>query len=74
MTPREYLDGLLAEIERAKEQGRKGVFRMNAKVSNATISLLKQHFVGNPNYRSDFRPCRRCTGQWDIIIWFYKDK
>lgn len=70
MTPQEYLDSLLAEIEVAKAQRRNGIFKMREKLTDEVALYSKRYFEAQSNYRVDFRKCPACSFEWDIMIIF----
>jgi hypothetical protein len=65
-----YLAGLLDEIDRARERGRKTVFRISDKVLDGTVMYVKNYFSANPdtNVTAEFKKCQSCNNVWDIII------
>ena len=65
-----YLNELLSEIDRAKEKGKKTIFRISDKVPDSTIGYVKSYFSANPNpeITTEFKKCQSCTNTWDIII------
>ena len=70
ISPSTYLEGIVEEIDRAKKNGRNGVYRINSKVSDE-IALYVEAYVKNMyGYRTEFRKCHSCLNTWDIIIFF----
>jgi hypothetical protein len=65
---KEYLDGILAEIERKKTVGRKGVYRINDKITPRVARYIEKYFKDNPGYYISMKRCAQCTNEWDIII------
>lgn len=70
MTPQEYLDTLLQEIEIAKEQHRNGIFKIREKLTDETAMYVKRYLEGNTSYRIDIRKCPACAFEWDIMVIF----
>ena len=70
--PEEYVQGLLAEIERAKAKGLTTVYRINDKILKNVASYTKTFFFDKPQYNLDMTPCAKCTNQWDVIITWSK--
>lgn len=71
MTNEEYLQKLLNEIAEAKALKRKGIYRMDEKVSDKTVKYLREYFAPlYPQYLFETHKCARCKHSWDIIILF----
>jgi hypothetical protein len=66
----EYLQSLLSEIKRLKEQGRKGLYKINANIPDNTAKYITEYFTGRTDYTFESRRCMNCKGTWDIIIVF----
>lgn len=67
-TPAEWLDVMLQDIQKAKEQGKNKVYWFNYKIDNQAVDYIVRHFSGNPNYVVETRKCPNCTHTWDIIV------
>lgn len=72
MNQNEYLEKILSEIESAKSSGRKGLFKINEKVSDSNAIYIQKYFEGNEDYRIETRKCKNCRRTWDILIYFRK--
>ena len=70
ITPQEYLDGILAEIEIAKENGYKGVYRVNDKIPDNVALYVQAYFSNMVEYRAEIRKCPSCLNTWDVLIFF----
>lgn len=70
MDNEQYLNGLLAEIDRARNSGKKGVFRINNKVSDNIAKYARDYLISNTPYRIEFTKCSTCSQTWDILIIF----
>lgn len=63
-----YLEGILKEIETKKAAGRKGVYRINEKITSRVAKYLDKYFKDNPGYYVSIKKCAQCRNEWDIII------
>ena len=72
MQDKEYLEKILLEIQRAKENGKKGVFKINEKISDSNANYLQSYFSNKIEYEVTARKCRNCKRVWDIMIYFKK--
>ena len=70
ITPQEYLEGILAEIETAKTYNYKGVYRVNDKISDEIALYVKAYFEHGNMYRTEIRKCLSCLNTWDVLIFF----
>ncbi len=71
MTGEEYLQSLLAEIENAKLNGRKGVYKIDEKIPDSTVKYIQKYFADkSPEFRLETRKCARCRHTWDILVIF----
>jgi len=67
-TPGEYVQGLLTEIERAKQRGSTSIYRVGDRIPKNVSNYTKVFFSDKPEYTLEMKPCARCTNKWDIII------
>jgi len=65
-----YLQGLLDEIERAKINGKKSVYRINTKISPDIAGYVENYFKSNPSYIIEIKFCQNCKNTYDIVIHF----
>jgi hypothetical protein len=63
-----YLDSILKEIDAKKEAGRKGVYRINEKITLRAARYVETYFKNNPGYFVSIKKCMQCRNEWDIII------
>ena len=64
-----YINGLLAEIERLKKNGRQALYRINDGMTKPVAVAVADYFSKAP-YTIDIKKCARCTNSYDIIITF----
>ena len=65
-----YLQQILEDINVLKAKGKKGLFRINEKMSVETSRAIENHFKGNPDYDVEIHRCVNCTDSYDIMISF----
>lgn len=65
-----YLQGLYLEIEQNKKEGKGGVYRINANITDEVGQYIKAHFIDNPHYIVETKKCMSCKQSWDIMILF----
>jgi hypothetical protein len=66
----EYINSLLAEIERLKNSNKNTLYRINDSLSDNVVGYIKMYFETTPGYILSMKKCARCKNQWDIIITF----
>lgn len=67
----EYLNNLLAEIDRVKNGGGPGVFKIREKLTPEVATYVRDYLEKNTKYRIDIRNCQQCSIlEWDIMIIF----
>lgn len=67
-TSQEYVDALSLEIDRAIENNRKSIYKINEKVSPETIGLVRNTFLKDSRIVLELKQCMSCNNVWDIII------
>jgi len=68
-----YLQGLLAELQRKKDKGKPGVFRIRAKIDHNIARYIEDYFKGKEEYLVEVRKsCGSCANFWDITVLFRK--
>ena len=72
LTPEAYLESILAEIERTRERGGTGVYRINEKVSDELPLYVKAYFENKAGYTAEIKKCKSCLNTWDVMIFFMK--
>jgi len=65
-----YLQGLLDEIERAKANGKRSVYRISTKISPDIAKYVENYFKNNLSYTIEIKFCRNCKNTYDIVIHF----
>jgi len=70
ITPQNYLESIIAEIEIAKELGYKGVYRVNDKIPDDVALYVQAYFSNMAGYRTEITKCRSCLNTWDVLIFF----
>jgi len=65
-----YLNNLLAEIDRIKERGGKGLYRINDKIQDSAVDYARNYFAGIEGYDAVFHKCATCLGTYDVMISF----
>lgn len=71
MTKEEYLDGILAQLEQKKIEGKRGLFRVGERIDFNIANYVKDYFKNNTGYEIDVHSCGGCKSKiWDIVILF----
>lgn len=68
----DYVDGLKADIETALLAGRKGLFRLEEKISDETARYIIDLYKHDPTVVTKLTKCGRCKMQWEVFIYFEK--
>jgi len=63
-----YIQQLMRELAYAKDNKRKGVFRINEKLPDALVKRLEMHVSKYPEYNFEAKKCYQCASTWDIMI------
>jgi hypothetical protein len=67
---KEYLQGLLNEIERIKARNGRTLYRINDKITKRVARSVERYFRSTSDYFIEMRKCAMCTNAWDVIIRF----